>query len=206
MRFWDRLYSGSTFRYGTRPNDFVVECVEHLVDSGTLSPGARAVDLGAGEGRNAVFLASVGFETTAIDASSQGIAKTRSLATRNHVAITTEVADIMDWTASSKFDLVVTTFLHIREPEPEELLRRLLAHLSPGGYFVGEFFHPDQRRQGYQSGGPPDPEMMLTPERAEQALSDTELLVNRSLERHLREGKGHRGRACVTQLLARRRE
>jgi ubiquinone/menaquinone biosynthesis C-methylase UbiE len=205
MNFWDRLYATERFRYGVDPNDFVAESVEELLRKGLDPASSSAVDVAAGEGRNAVFLAEQGFTTVAIDQSEVGLEKTLGLARSRKVQLEAVRSDLFHWKPEKTFDLVVSTFLHVREPGQQAVLRRLEALTTPGGYILAEFFHPEQRLSGLRSGGPPEPEMMVTPELVEETLSDSELLINRSLHRELREGKGHRGLGVVTQLLAVRR-
>lgn len=204
MNFWDRMYESERFRYGVEPNDFIRESVEKLLEDGLLAPGAAAVDVAAGEGRNAVFLAEQGLAVVAVDQSQVGVEKTQSLARTRSVALEAIRSDLFHWEPENAFDLVVSTYLHVREPGQEAVLRRLEELAAPGGHIVAEFFHPDQRERGYRSGGPPEAGMMVTPTMAECALSRCELNVNRYLERQLKEGKGHRGKAAVTQILARR--
>src|ERR1022692_4898294 len=70
---WDKRYAGQELVWTAEPNRFVVA---ELKD---LAPG-RALDLGAGEGRNAVWLASAGWQVTAVDFSAVGLDKGRRLA------------------------------------------------------------------------------------------------------------------------------
>ena len=204
MNFWDRMYESERFRYGVEPNDFIRESVEKLLEDGLLAPGAAAVDIAAGEGRNAVFLAEQGLAVVAVDQSQVGVEKTQSLARTRSVALEAIRSDLFHWEPENAFDLVISTYLHVREPGQEAVLRRLEELTAPGGHIVAEFFHPDQRTKGYNSGGPPEADMMVTPKLVEGSLERSELLVCRALERALKEGKGHRGKAAVTQILARR--
>jgi len=69
---WDDRYASDEYRFGTQPNRFLIECVERLypgiqADShaGRVHvPGKRVLSLGEGEGRNAVYLAGLGFDVT----------------------------------------------------------------------------------------------------------------------------------------------
>ena len=70
MSFWDTNYAGEEYRYGTAPIPFLVET------AAGLKPG-RALCIGAGEGRNAVWLAQQGWEVTALDESSVGLERRR---------------------------------------------------------------------------------------------------------------------------------
>ena len=205
MNFWDQVYTTEHFRYGVEPNDYVAESLQRLLGAGLDPAEATAVDVAAGEGRNAVFLAEQGFSTVAIDQSEVALEKTRSLAASRNVHLEVVHSDLFHWKPEHSFDLVVSTFLHVREPGQYAVLRRLEDLTAPGGYILAEFFHPDQRLKGFQSGGPPVPEMMVTPALAEEHIVNSELIISRALKRELREGNGHRGMGMVTQLLARHR-
>lgn len=80
---WERRYSKQAYAYGTEANDFLRRVAPELPTEG------RALLLGEGEGRNAVFLALRGLEVTAVDLSKQGLAKARRLAERRGVRIKT---------------------------------------------------------------------------------------------------------------------
>ncbi len=202
MQFWDRIYTGEKLHYGMEPNSFVAETVEELLTSKRLKPGARVIDVATGEGRNALYLGRSGFEVTALDSSSVGLGKARRRAEQEGVEISFLQEDFLSWKSDEPFDLVVTTFLHL-PPEMMETLYQSLAELTlPGGYLLAEWFHPDQRLNGYTSGGPPEARMMVRPEHLRGSLKGWDLLINRRRERELREGNGHLGPAVVTQLLA----
>ncbi len=70
---WNERYSEAGFAYGTEPNDFLLENFSKLTKGKVLC-------LAEGEGRNAVFLATKGFDVTAVDLSEVGLEKTLSLA------------------------------------------------------------------------------------------------------------------------------
>ena len=60
---WNEKYSDPRFIYGLAPNDFLKQSVHHLTPSGKI------LCIAEGEGRNAVWLAELGFKVTAVDAS-----------------------------------------------------------------------------------------------------------------------------------------
>ena len=64
---WDQRYSGPDLVWGAGPNRFVTGEV-------TALPAGRAIDLGTGEGRNAIWLAERGWQVTAVDFSAAGLA------------------------------------------------------------------------------------------------------------------------------------
>ncbi len=71
---WDQRYDEEGFAYGTAPNDFLKS--EYF----RIPKGGRVLCLAEGEGRNAVFLAMQGYSVTAVDQSSVGLQKAKSLA------------------------------------------------------------------------------------------------------------------------------
>lgn len=85
---WDEKYRNSQFVYGTSPNDFLRENVHHFV------PEGKILCIAEGEGRNAVWLAELGFKVTAVDASEIGLAKGRALAKSKGVSVHWVHADL----------------------------------------------------------------------------------------------------------------
>src|SRR5262249_32066260 len=103
---WNERYSASEFAYGTEPNAFLVQHA-NLLSGPVLS-------LGEGEGRNAVFLASIGLGVLGVDSSEVGMAKAQRLATSRGVAIRTEVADLAAYDpGANSFGAVVSIFAHL---------------------------------------------------------------------------------------------
>ena len=84
---WNARYAEAFEAYGTKPNDFLKAV------SGQIPPGPVLV-IAAGEGRDAVFLAELGHEVTAMDLSEIGLANAATLAAERQVNLTTVVADL----------------------------------------------------------------------------------------------------------------
>jgi tellurite methyltransferase len=99
-----------------------------------LQPGASVLDLGCGEGRNALFLAERGFEVTAVDFSEAGIRKLNALAQERKLDIRSKVADIRDYPFPHAFDLIMAHgCLHLVEREAwQQLIPLFKAHTKPG--------------------------------------------------------------------------
>lgn len=193
---WDERYREPGFAYGTEPNDFLVESVSHL-------PPGPVLELGAGEGRNGVFLASRGFEVTSVDASAVGLEKAAAWAAERGVALRTVHADLASFVVTpGLWAGVVSIFAHL----PPELRRRVHADvvrgLRPGGVLVLEAYTPAQIALG--TGGPKDPAMCMTLAGLRDELAGLELLVGLEREREIAEGRYHRGRSAVVQVLARK--
>ncbi|MFL5321416.1 MAG: SAM-dependent methyltransferase [Myxococcaceae bacterium] len=194
-RFWNPRFSAEGYAYGTQPNDFVRECASRL--SGTR----RVLCIGDGEGRNGVYLASLGHRVTSLDASAAGLQKARRLALERGVELETRLLDLWGHSlATEKWDAIVSVFCHL----PSELRRRVhgdvAAALNPGGVFVLEAYTPAQLR--FRTGGPKDPELLYTVEELRGELSGLTLDLCREVEREVVEGKLHSGRAAVVQILA----
>lgn len=79
---WDERFAEPGYAYGTEPNDFLREVAERI-------PRGPVLCLGEGEGRNAAFLAGLGFAVTALDTSRVGLAKAEALARERGVRVTT---------------------------------------------------------------------------------------------------------------------
>jgi 2-polyprenyl-3-methyl-5-hydroxy-6-metoxy-1,4-benzoquinol methylase len=125
---WDRRFASSDYIYGREPARFLQDNV------GLLPTSGRALDVAAGEGRNAVFLASLGLEVDAVDISEVGLAKARQLADEAGVAITTIVADLSDYSITPESYDVVVVLNYLQR----DLIDDLRAALKPGGVVVYE--------------------------------------------------------------------
>src|SRR5690242_19609455 len=111
---WNERYANSEFAYGTEPNSFLVQNAR-LLTSPVLS-------LGEGEGRNAVFLASLGLDVLGMDASDVGLGKAQKLAASRGVVIRTEVRDLASYEPpENHFGSVISIFAHL----PSQLRNRL---------------------------------------------------------------------------------
>ncbi len=127
---WDRRFSGSDFIYGTEPAGFLADNVELLPAKG------RALDVAAGEGRNAVFLARHGLEVEAVDISEVGLEKAQRLADAAGVTIRTIVADLEDYSIpKQRYDVVVVINYLERD-----LIDDLKSALRPGGLVIYETY------------------------------------------------------------------
>jgi SAM-dependent methyltransferase len=84
---WDERYRDPGYFYGTAPNNFLVSVIGRI-------PLVRVLSLAEGEGRNAVYLASRGYEVTAVDGSAVGLGKAQTLAAERGIEIVTVLADL----------------------------------------------------------------------------------------------------------------
>lgn len=196
--FWDDRFDTDEYVYGAQPNAFVASA------AGTwLEESCEVLDLGVGEGRNAVYLAQQGHTVTAVDYSAQGLRKTRRLADEKGVSVDTIEADVREWAPERDWDAIVVTFLHLLPDERPPLYHWLQEHLRPGGILIAEWFRPEQRTEGYTSGGPPDPEMMVTADELREHFQEAGIEQLGSAEPTLEEGM-HQGPAATVQFVWRR--
>ena len=195
---WDARFSNEAYVYGTQPNDFLVEMASRL------PPGGRVLSLGEGEGRNSVYLASLGHSVTAVDASHVGLQKAKRLAAERGVSVETVVSDLADFTfAPEAWDAAIAIFCHLPPALRRKVHPSLVGSLKPGGIVLLEAYTPAQL--GFRTGGPPVAELLYTAELLREDFAGLELTVLREVTREVREGTLHTGRAAVVQLVGRKR-
>ncbi len=125
---WDEKYSRPTFIFGKSPVEFLAENYQYIPYEGTV------LDMGMGEGRNAVFLAQKGYKVTGIDISSVAVKKSYLLAQEFGVKIKGVVASLSDYKiAPSTFDAIVCFYYVDRS-----LVEKIKTWLKPGGVLIYE--------------------------------------------------------------------
>jgi SAM-dependent methyltransferase len=190
---WDRRYAAVENLWAVRPNRFLV------AEAGDLDPG-RALDLACGEGQNAIWLASLGWDVVGVDYSEVAIAKARARADRDGVDVDFVCADLVSYLPDTgAFDLVLVLYLHIAAEQRRVVFDRAAAALAPGGTFV--FVGHDLTNMTEGVGGPSDPEILCTPE---QIAAELPWLALEKAERVLRDVDGEERDAIDTLVRARR--
>jgi len=151
---WDERYAAQPLVWSAGPNQFVATLRD-------LPPG-RALDLACGEGRNAIWLASLGWQVTAVDFSVVAIEKGRAISPD----VDWVVADALTWTGSG-FDLAVLAYLQLPADERRVAVRRAWDSLVPGGHLFVVAHDSSNLTEG--TGGPQDASVLYT---ADDVLSD----------------------------------
>ena len=156
---WDERYSQSDLVWGAPPNAVVVERVTSL-------PRGRALDLACGEGRNAHWLATRGWEVTGLDYSAVAVDKARRVAAEAPRSVRERldyrVADVTDTDLGGEYDLVLMIYLHLAPEERLQVVNRAISALKPDGILMILGHDAVNLSQGV--GGPQDPEILYTPD------------------------------------------
>jgi SAM-dependent methyltransferase len=160
-----------------------------LVDEiGSLRPG-RALDLGAGDGRNAIWLARHGWQVTAVDFSQVALDRGRGLATVSGVRVEWQLADLLDWSPGARlYDLVALFFIHLPREERRDVYARAAAAVAPGGTLlvVGH----DRTNLADGVGGPQDPDVLFTPGEVAADLVGFRIERTEVVRRRAADGRG----------------
>jgi SAM-dependent methyltransferase len=172
---WDRRYAESELLWGGEPNAFVA------AEVADLGPG-RALDLAAGEGRNAIWLAQRGWTVTAVDFSAVAMDKAAALATRVNAP-----TDRLQWICgdvttyepeSGAYDLVLMAYLHLPADERTTVLNKAAAALAPGGTLLVIAHDLANLTEGV--GGPQDATVLFRPQDVLSDLAEAKLDVIRA--------------------------
>ncbi|MBM0274317.1 SAM-dependent methyltransferase [Micromonospora tarensis] len=134
--FWDERYSADKQVWSGDPNP-------HLVATAAdLSPGT-ALDLGCGEGADAIWLAARGWQVTGVDLSQAALDRAAQHAAEAGVQVNWRQGDVAGWDpAPERFDLVSVQYVHLPRTVLDPLLRRLAAAVRPGGTLLVVGHHP----------------------------------------------------------------
>jgi SAM-dependent methyltransferase len=153
---WDKRYASVENLWAVKPNRFLV------AEVAGLEPG-RALDLACGEGQNAIWLATLGWEVTGVDYSEVAIAKARARAERDGARVDFVCGDLLEYEPSGRaFDLVLLLYFHIPATERRHVLAKAADAVAPGGTVI--VIGHDLSNVTHGVGGPSDPDLLSTPD------------------------------------------
>ena len=176
---WDRRWTDKLLHAHGEPSSIVLDALEGL------APG-RALDLGCGNGRHAMWLAERGWRVTAVDFSTEALRQARERAAATGVEVDWVEADLAAYEPERQaFDLVLVAYLHVPQRERAAIHAKAAGAVAHGGtlLLVGH----DLTNIGTGAPGPTNPSLLYTPadivrelpdlevERAEQVRRPTEL-------------------------------
>jgi tellurite methyltransferase len=163
---WDERFKEKDFALGKEPNPFLRK---HI---GLLHKG-KALDIAAGEGRNAVFLAQHGFDVDAVDISEKGLKKARQLAREMGVRIHAIQADLDRYPIEEgRYDLIANFYFLRRS-----LIPRLKRGLRQGGRIIFETYTLEHRTLGVE--GPKQARYFLKPNELLRLFKNFQILFYR---------------------------
>jgi len=199
---WNQRYEGSELVWSAAPNIWVQQLTEDL-------PVGTVLDIAAGEGRNALWLASRGWKATAADFSTVALQRVRSLAQEQlgdaAGRVSTLEADVETWVPDARsYDLVLVVYLQIPQPQRSTIMRAAAEAVAPGGTLLVVGHDSANLTSGH--GGPQDPAVLYTPQDIAADIEPTHLVIVReeTAVRSLTDNEGRPAKALDALVLARR--
>jgi SAM-dependent methyltransferase len=192
--FWNERYSQRDFVYGESPNLFFAETLSLIKPGNIILPCD-------GEGRNAVFASTKGWNVQAFDLSEAGKLKADHLALKYGTVIQFQITDALLATyPENSVDVVALIYTHLPPMVRETLHQNIIKWLKPGGKVILETFCPEQLKNS--SGGPKDINMLYTKELLSADFKDLSIELLDYVQIKLNEGKYHEGLADVIRMIA----
>lgn len=190
--FWNERYKTIDYAYGIEPNSFLKNQLMNMIPGKILFPAE-------GEGRNAVYAATKGWQVTAFDQSIEGKRKADLLALQKGVKIEYKIDnfEFVEFPLES-FDCVALVFAHINPVKRKEYHKKLISFLKPGGKLILEGFSKNQINNN--SGGPRDIDMLFSGKEMENDFGSLSKLDISEEEVILNEGTFHQGLASVIRV------
>jgi SAM-dependent methyltransferase len=198
---WNERYSADEFAYGEQPNNYLKEQLEKLIPGSILFPAE-------GEGRNAVFAATLGWMVSAFDISEEGKKKAVSLAEDNNVTINYQVGELqtLDY-QPEQFDTIALIYAHFPSGIKSLYHKTLANYLRKGGVIIFEAFskkHIDYIAENPNMGGPKELEMLFSVEEIRSDFPGYEIIELEEKEIELNEGSFHNGKGSVIRFTGRK--
>jgi len=191
--FWNERFGNKEYAYGEAPNNFVVEELKKLKPGKILFPAE-------GEGRNAVYAATLGWEVTAFDPSIEGQKKAKLLAAKHNSKIDYHIANYEDVVFPKEyFDCIVFIFAHMHPLKRNEYHQKLIKFLKPGGTILLEGFSKKQIKKN--TGGPQNVDMLFSAEELQNDFNNLSEVTILEKEISLDEGPFHQGIASVIRVI-----
>lgn len=195
-KHWDQRYTEAGRLWSGEPDPHLVAVAEGL-------PAGRALELGCGEGADAIWLAERGWQVTAVDFSKVALERAAAAAKTRGVSVQWVLADLREYAPPpGSFDLVFALYLHLRPDERRALHARAATAVAPDGALlvVGH-----DRSQPPEAPGPRDPDRLFTPETIAAELPGLRVARAERIARHI-PVDGREVTAVETLVLARRED
>ncbi|PSL20440.1 class I SAM-dependent methyltransferase [Shimia abyssi] len=196
---WEERYAGSAdYVFGTAPAQFLLDHQTHV------TPGASALAVADGEGRNSVYMAQCGLDVTALEFAPTALARANRLAADKNVSLTFKEEDVLTRTwEQDRFDIVAGIFIQFVGPDGRRLqFNGMKQATKPGGLVMLHGYTPKQLEHG--TGGPPFKENMYTDAILRAAFVGWKIVTCHAYEREVQEGRGHSGMSALIDFIARK--
>ena len=190
--FWNERFSNEKYIYGKEPNSFFKEQIDKLKPGSILMPAE-------GEGRNAVYAASQGWDVVAFDISEKGKEKASGLAKEKQVFVHYEISGVLEFQSDVKFDTIGLCYAHFPANISKQAHHHLMEFLKPDGIVIFEAFAKAQL--GNPSGGPKNEAMLFSVEEIKHEFPQLEFQFLKEVTIELSEGNFHKGKAEVIRFV-----
>ena len=194
--FWDERYASEEYIYGKEPNVFFKMWADRNNPGKILLPGD-------GEGRNAVYAASLGWDVMAFDQSKNAKNKAMRLAEEKGVELNYHTGSILDIPLEkASFDLIGLVYFHLFPEARTRYHEHLVTSLKPGGLVVIEVFSKEQIYN--DTGGPKDLKLLYSLGDIITDFNDLEIVYAANEAVLLDEGPFHQGMADVIRFVGKK--
>jgi len=204
QRFWDERYASRGQVWSGNPNP-------HLVSQASERPSGRALDVGSGEGADALWLAGRGWQVTALDVSTVALQRGASRAAEADADVARRIhwlhGDVLTWVpAPASYDLVSAQFMHLPPTPRASLFARLATAVAPGGTLLIVGHHPSDLQTTVRR--PPAPELFFTASEVAASLDpeDWDVVVDAAIARPATDPEGRTVTIHDAVLRARRHD
>ena len=201
LKRWNDRFREKEYAYGTEPNEFLKAQLQQL-NPGSILFGAE------GEGRNAVYAATLGWKVCAFDISIEGKKKALALAADKGVSIEYQVGHLPDLNFQEEpFDVVALIYAHFPpsvRPKYHQILDR---KTKKGGLVIFEAFgknHLHYRKKNPKIGGPPNLDLLFSTDEIQSDFKDYQVLELAEKEIELSEGLYHNGKGSAIRFVGRK--
>lgn len=200
--FWNERYQQNGWAYGKQPNAYLKEKLPLLTPRKALFPAE-------GEGRNAVFAATIGWTVSAFDYSIKGKEKAEKLAQLNQVNINYDIKSFLEEDyKEEEFDAICLISVHFEKNIKTEMHQRLNKYLKQGGYIILEAYSKEHReinKKNPEVGGPPNADQMYSIEEIKNDFKNYDIIELIRKDVYMKEGIYHIGNSSVIRFMGRKK-
>ena len=199
---WNERYRNEKFAYGEEPNNYLKEQLQKLPVGSILFPAE-------GEGRNAVYAATLGWKVSAFDISIEGKKKAHQLAESYKVKIDYKTGELKTLGYQpEQFDAIALIYAHFPATLKSIYHKTLGSYLRKGGTIIFEAFskkHIDYIARNEKVGGPKEIDMLFSIKELQSDFLPYDFVELVEKEVELQEGLFHNGVGSVIRFVARKR-